>query len=94
MVSKNHILFLLEGPTLPANDAFLGRRVAAGKANKELMLNWIESCHKYHGDRCRIQPDKRFELMLKQTHFGVIDVQEMRLTRLPPGASYVALSYT
>ena len=87
-------LVLVGGPTLPANDVFLGRRVATGKANKELMLNWIESCHKYHGNRCRVIQDQRFKLMVKQTYFGVIDVQEMRLTKLPPDTSYVALSYT
>ena len=58
------------------------------------MRDWIDTCCSQHGSRCQIAQDPRFDLMISQAFFGVIDVEEMRLVRLPPHKRYVALSYT
>jgi len=42
---------------------------------------------------CEIHPGPQFEEMIAKSYFGVIDVYEMRLTSLPLGEKYVALSY-
>ena len=87
-------LVLVSQATLPSSNLFLGRRVESAKSNPALIKSWIESCKDHHGDRCKIMHDSKFYSMIAQAYFGVVDVQEMRLTKLPKGARYVALSYT
>ena len=93
-IFRESFLVLVGTPTLPAT--FLGRRVESGRCNPKLMRDWINTCCKDHGSRCQTAGlhDPRFELMISQAFFGVIDVQDMRLVRLPSGERYVALSYT
>lgn len=59
-----------------------------------VVRGWLGRCRRDHGTPCEIQRDGVSHERNKQSFFGVIDLTEMRLTRLPPGSRYVALSYT
>ena len=91
-IFRESFLVLVGTPTLPPS--FLGRRVESGRCNPKLMKSWINTCCSQHGPRCETPRDPRFKLMINQAFFGVLDVHEMRLTRLPADARYIALSYT
>jgi hypothetical protein len=82
------------GPRLGESDAlFLGRSITGAGDNQALIKSWLDLCHASHGDMCRIERGPEFEDMRSRSYFGVVDVHEMRLTSLPPGQKYVALSY-
>ena len=52
-------------------------------------------CVNEHADNCAIDlSSEQFEDLRKESYFGVIDLETMRLTSLPKGESYAALSYT
>ena len=87
-------LVLVSQPSLLSSNLFLGRRAKSARSNPALIKSWIGACQDHHGDRCRVVHDHKFRAMIGQAYFGVIDVQEMRLTRLPENANFVALSYT
>ena len=89
-IFRKSFIVLVGSETLPPN--FLGRRVENGPCSPKLMRDWLNACCEKH-PRCRTAPDERFDLMINQAFFGVIDVWDMRLVRLPPGAPYIALSY-
>jgi hypothetical protein len=72
---------------------FLGRSIKTAAQNTALVKSWLELCDDGHGNMCEIHPGTQFEEMIAKSYFGVIDVYEMRLTSLPPGQKYVALSY-
>lgn len=63
-------------------------------SNPALIKSWIEACQDHHGDCCTVTHDQKFQAMISQAYFGVIDLQEMRLIRLPQEAKFVALSDT
>ena len=89
-------LVMVAEPSLTSSHLFLGRRVESGRSNPALIKNWIYTCQKHHGDKCQITHDDKYNSMIDQAYFGVIDVQDMRLSRLPKqeGTRYVALSYS
>lgn len=72
---------------------FLGRELEAMGKNQALINSWLESCDQQHGERCAIGHSRRFVELIGKSYFGVIDVQDMRLTSLPLGAKFIALSY-
>ena len=86
-------LVMVAEPSLTSSHLFLGRRVETGRSNPALIKNWIDTCQKHHGQKCQITYDSKFEHMINQAYFGVIDVQDMCLSSLPKGTRYVALSY-
>ena len=89
---QKSFLVLVGSGNLP--EAFLGRRVSSKGCSPELVRKWIDICHEEHGPRCRIDADAKFEEMTQRGFFGVMDVQDMCLTTLPPNSRYIALSYT
>ena len=92
-IDESYLVMVAE-PSLTSSHLFLGRRVETGRSNPALIKNWIDTCQKAHGEKCKIEHDDKFMRMIKQAYFGVIDVQDMCLSNLPEGAHYVALSYT
>jgi hypothetical protein len=73
---------------------FLGRDINSDGNNHVLMKSWLDLCCRNHDNQCRADlRDKEFNDMVTGSYFGVIDVLDMRLLSLPPGAQYVALSY-
>jgi hypothetical protein len=93
-VFEEAYLVLVSHASLPSSNLFLGRKAESAKSNPALIKSWIKTCEDHHGHRCQVEHDSHFQAMTSQAYFGVIDVQEMRLTRLPKGAHFVALSYT
>lgn len=84
------------GPSQQAWDLdslFLGRYIKTAAKNTALIRSWLNLCDENHGEDCRSKKDEKFDRMIAQSFFGVVDVHEMRLTPLPEGANYVALSY-
>jgi hypothetical protein len=59
-----------------------------------LLKGWIDLCHSHHGHTCGSYGGASFEDMRSRPYFGVVDVQDMKLTSLPRDSRYVALSYT
>ena len=87
-------IVLIAQPT-SNNDLFFGRKVEGTAVNPKVIKRWISVCDEKHNDRCKIKPSPEFEEMIQQAYFGVVDVQDMCLTKLPQnGARYIALSYT
>ncbi|KAI9853965.1 MAG: hypothetical protein M1813_001609 [Trichoglossum hirsutum] len=72
---------------------FLGRYINSAGKNQILVKRWLDLCHGSHGKLCETERGREFEEMISKSYFGVIDVHEMRLTSLPRGKGYVALSY-
>lgn len=72
---------------------FLGRELEAMGKNQALINSWLESCDQQHGERCAVEHSSRFYELTDKSYFGVIDVQDMRLTSLPSFEKYIALSY-
>ena len=73
---------------------FLGRHVESARTNPSLVKSWIELCHNSHGTRCKIERGPDFRVMLSESYFGVVDVDDMCLVSLPVESKYIALSYT
>ncbi|KAI2470987.1 HET-domain-containing protein [Annulohypoxylon bovei var. microspora] len=69
--------------------AFFGRRVGP-KLNIDLANYWLDLCEKYHGVRCNGQ---ELGSSIEPKDLLVIDVKRKFITKLPAGASYLALSY-
>jgi hypothetical protein len=93
-VFEEAYLVLVSQGTLASNNLFLGRMAESAKSNPLLIRSWIKTCEEHHGHRCQVIHDDHFQAMISQAYFGVIDVRQMQLTRLPKGARFVALSYT
>jgi hypothetical protein len=70
---------------------FLGRSIDSIRPDAARIRQWVSFCEDSHGDVCKSQ--SRFE-PLEKSFFGVIDVRDMCLTKLPSGQRYIALSYT
>ncbi|KAJ3527882.1 hypothetical protein NM208_g10488 [Fusarium decemcellulare] len=104
------------GKNLPKSDMhsmgkdhvqYLGRTIDSPHGNQSLAVSWMRLCKDRHGHLCNgpRPPDmaRRFYEMVSQSYFGVIDVTNLQLTRLPllgdtrnyepTSAPYVALSY-
>ena len=73
-----------------SRNLFLGRSLTHFKTDAALVQRWVKFCDQHHGDLCR--PFTQGSPASKP-FFGVIDVKEMCLTKLPPDGRYVALSY-
>lgn len=70
---------------------FLARSTETVRRDAALVRRWLSFCDNYHDDMCNpISPN----ILESKPFLGVIDVKEMRLSKLPKGARYVALSYT
>jgi len=82
---------VLMAPLNGTKGLFLGRSPNSVKKDAALIPRWIGFCEDAHGDRCKPQTKNG---PLSNGFFGVVDVAEMRLTKLPPGERYFALSYT
>lgn len=72
---------------------FLGRSIKSAAQNTALIRSWLNLCDTHHDQICESDRGRKFEDMVSQSYFGVIDVHEMRLTSLPKDSKYVALSY-
>jgi hypothetical protein len=73
---------------------FLARSIRSANKNQALIKSWMDLCRDHHGKPCNMDPGDEFQRLISKAFFGVIDVAEMRLTSLPAGSRYVALSYT
>jgi hypothetical protein len=82
---------VLMAPLNATKGLFLGRSPHSVKRDAALIQRWIGFCEDVHGDKCKPQSQNS---PLSNGFFGVIDVTQMRLTKLPPGERYFALSYT
>lgn len=78
---------------------FLGRGPSENKERQALMKSWVDLCVDKHGPDCQNKHggSSEFTKLLNSTYFGVIDVVDMQLKRLPVNKGvperYVALSY-
>ncbi|GAB1316997.1 hypothetical protein MFIFM68171_07207 [Madurella fahalii] len=78
---------------------FLGRGSSETKERQALMKSWVDLCVDKHGPDCQNKHggSSEFKKLLNSTYFGVIDVVDMQLKRLPVTNDvperYVALSY-
>ena len=82
---------VLVAPRNGGKGLFFGRALRNVKTDAALIRRWIGYCEDSHGDACKSQTQGS---LLSKSFFGVIDVTEMCLTKLPPGSRYIALSYT
>jgi hypothetical protein len=82
---------VLVAPRTGEKGLFLGRPIDTVKTDAALILRWTALCESSHGDLCR---SRGKDVHLSKSFFGVIDVKEMCLVKLPPGQRYIALSYT
>jgi hypothetical protein len=73
-------------------ELFLGRSVETVKPDAALIRRWIGFCEDSHGDLCKSASTT--PTLLSKAFFGVIDVKDMCLTKLPQNGRYIALSYT
>lgn len=85
------IYVVLMAPRNADRGLFLGRSVGSVKVDASLIKKWVDLCETSHGKLCMSHSQNA---PLTKSFFGVIDVEEMCLTSLPPKARYVALSYT
>lgn len=69
--------------TWRSEDYFLGRKLDHDANNKSLIKSWLDTCFASHHGHCRTAPRKEFLDMIKMPFFGVIDVFNLCLTRLP-----------
>ncbi|KAK1830052.1 heterokaryon incompatibility protein-domain-containing protein [Podospora conica] len=82
-----------------AHAHFLGRGASETKERQALMKSWVDLCVDKHGPDCQNKhgDSSEFNKLLSSTYFGVIDVVDMQLKRLPVTNGvperYVALSY-
>lgn len=82
---------VLVAPRNGGKGLFLGRPLYSVKTDAALIRRWVQYCEVSHGDACKSQTQGN---PLSKSFFGVIDVTEMCLAKLPDGARYIALSYT
>ncbi|KAF2222159.1 heterokaryon incompatibility protein-domain-containing protein [Elsinoe ampelina] len=69
--------------TWRTEDYFLGRERDPDANNKSLIKSWLDTCFQDHVGHCRSPHDKKFLKMIKMPFFGVIDVFNLCLTKLP-----------
>lgn len=94
-LEKAYIVLLAPPGILSGPRLFLGRLLTSlDITNEKLIKNWYEMCSTKHGEECRVTHDEDFEEVRSSSYFGVIDVENMCSTVLPPDQKYVALSYT
>lgn len=73
---------------------FLGRSMIMDTDEKRRRIaSWIKDCSTHHQASCQNVRTPAFDSLRLAPYFGVIDVEEMRLTTLPENSEYVALSY-
>jgi Heterokaryon incompatibility protein (HET) len=98
-----------QNPNLPNSDAtteyhahdnFFGRPISSNKGKQALIRSWIDKCDPKHSDTCKphVEYTEAFRDLMNQNYFGVIDVIDMQLKKLPFNDDYepekfVALSY-
>ncbi|CAM1500392.1 Fc.00g095540.m01.CDS01 [Cosmosporella sp. VM-42] len=80
-------------PACPDTGALRGihstvARIPADKIDPQIIRKWIETCQTCHGSKCCTSMSREFDFAL-----WVIDVEEMKLCKLPRDAGYLALSY-
>lgn len=105
---ENEVYIILVAPSDPSRPATPGwhrQYQSFGRDDdpperQELMKGWLDACCKHHDSGCNefYGTEHEFARLVEQTYFGVIDVNDMRLTHLPmkrDGApeAFVALSY-
>ena len=73
---------------------FFGRPVDKAEHNPALAKRWTDLCCASHGKVCEPERGRAFNELINKAFFGVLDVDLMYLTSLPPNGRYVALSYT
>jgi len=83
-----------------AHDSYFGRLIEPTKGKQALIKSWLDTCDKDHHGKCKadIGNAAAFSRLVDETYFGVIDVIDMQLKRLPkehgkPPEKFVALSY-
>ena len=84
-----HVVLMGKG-TQESPGLFLGRTINSAWIGPEAFRKWAELCLDNHGSKCQSRTQ---DLSQWNSFFGVIDVIDMRLTSLPLGGRYVALSY-
>lgn len=64
---------------------FLGRDIDPAECNQALIKSWLDLCCSSHRGPCTDmgESSEKFDEMVKQSYFGVIDVLNMQLTSLP-----------
>lgn len=99
------ILVASSDPSRPATPDWQRQYQSFGRDDdpperQELMKGWLDACCTHHDNSCTevYGTEHEFSRLVEQTYFGVIDVKDMRLTRLPMTAAgipeaFVALSY-
>ncbi|KAK8223227.1 heterokaryon incompatibility protein-domain-containing protein [Phyllosticta capitalensis] len=73
-------------PNAAWTDHFQARKIHQEASKIGLIQGWLNQCLHGHEDDCRQKfelRDKSFSKIAKESHFGVIDVVEMRLSSLP-----------
>jgi hypothetical protein len=83
-------IVLMAQPTRESPGLFLGQTLQSARIDPAKIRQWTEYCVGSHGSRCH---GKSHDFSQWKSFFGVIDVNDMRLTSLPNGARYIALSY-
>jgi len=90
----NSYLLKVAGSSAMYAKTFFGRHISgADITTRQRIGNWMNLCSGNHASTCECTRGVAFERLRESTHFGVIDVLEMRLGALPSGARYAALSY-
>jgi hypothetical protein len=82
---------VLVAPKNGGKGLFFGRALHSVKTDAALIRRWISYCEHSHGDACKSHTQGG---PIRKSFFGVIDVTDMCLKKLPDGAKYIALSYT
>ncbi|KAH7043819.1 heterokaryon incompatibility protein-domain-containing protein [Macrophomina phaseolina] len=72
-----------------ADSHFLARKISKDASRATLVKSWLDECLKSHRRDCVHSRDDRkaFSAVNGQSYFGVIDVEQMCLTALPPKRS-------
>jgi hypothetical protein len=95
----SYIVLVADPEADSSSNLFLGRELKFESDGSPidilpLVKGWIDICHSHHGHTCGSYAGASFEDMRSRPYFGVVDVQDMKLTSLPRDSRYVALSYT
>jgi hypothetical protein len=80
----------MAAPTRESPGLFLGQTLQSAKIDPAKIRQWTEFCVRAHGSKCQGKPH---DFSQWKSFFGVIDVNDMRLTSLAEGKRYIALSY-
>ena len=96
ILEDSYLVFMApERYLLPNSDAqhvwgnealFLGRRVGHPGGNQALIKSWLDLCRNSHHSPCNtdnMDLSEKFDLMIQESYFGVIDVVDLQLTALP-----------